>query len=134
MGRTVTMTAADVRARAAAAREFHQVAKERVEIAPQGPSSEAQVAASNAVHAAIAAADALCGHAHGFHASGQDHREAVRLVRALADGGPALARRLTRLLNAKTAFTYGGFCTRAEATRASDDAAALIEALDRLSL
>lgn len=103
-------------------------------MAPDGPSPEAQVAAANAIHAAIAAADALCGRAHGFHASGQDHREAVELVRAIRDNGPMLARKLSRLLSDKTELTYGGFCTRAVASRAMKDAGAFIDELDRLQL
>jgi hypothetical protein len=106
VGRTVKMSAADVRERAA----------------------------SNAVHAAIAAADALCGNAHGHHASGSDHREAIGLLRAVRGDGPRLATRLARLLSSKTEFTYGGFCNRAEAERATSDAGALVDELDRLNL
>jgi len=134
VGRTVTMTPAAVRERARAAREFHQVAQERVEIAPEGTSAVAQVAAANAVHAAIAASDALCGRAHGYHASGADHREAVKVLKTVPHSGPRLAAKLARLLSDKTELTYGGFCTRAEAARATKDAGAFIEELDRLSL
>ncbi|WP_284293067.1 hypothetical protein [Luteimicrobium album] len=128
------MSAADVRGRARSAREFLQVAQERVEIAPDGPSEIAQVAAANAVHAAIAAADAICGRSLGYHASGSDHREAVGLLRSVPGAGARLAPKLARLLSDKTEFTYGGFCTRAEAQRATKDAGALVEELDRLSL
>ena len=134
MGRTVTMNAADVRGRARTAREFHQVALERVEMAVPGPSEVAQVAAANAVQAAIAASDALCGRAHGRHAAGDDHREAVRLLRAVPDSGDRLSKRLQRLLASKTEFTYGGFCTLESASRATRDSAAFIEELDRLNL
>lgn len=134
MGRTVTMTATDVRQRAATAREHFQVALERLEIAPDGPSSMAQVCASNAISAAIAAADALCGRAHGHHASGQDHREAVRLTKAIPGGGADLATRLQRLSGTKSKLQYGGFCIRAEAIRSVADAKVLIDELDRLNL
>ncbi|NYD86948.1 hypothetical protein [Cellulomonas oligotrophica] len=61
MARVVKMTVTDVRERAGTAREHLQVALERLEMCVANPdrSSEAQVAVS----AAIAAADALCGHA-----------------------------------------------------------------------
>ncbi|GIG32387.1 hypothetical protein [Cellulomonas oligotrophica] len=134
MGRRVTMTRADVKARARTAREFHQVALERVELAGPGPSEVAQVAASNAVHAAIAAADAICGITLGEHASGSDHREAVNLLRTVPGEGTRLAAKLQRLLSRKSSFTYGGFCTRDEAEQATKDAAALIDELDRRSL
>jgi hypothetical protein len=128
------MTGADVRSRARVAREFHQVALERVEMAPEGPSEIAQVAAANAVQAAIAAADALCGRAYGHHAAGTDHREAVALLRTLPEHGQRLAPKLQRLLASKSSFTYGGFCTRKQAAQASGDAGVLVEELDRLSL
>jgi hypothetical protein len=134
VGRARNVTAGDIRDRARTAREHLAVAQERVEMAPEGPSEVAQVAAANAVLAAIAATDALCGHAHGFHATGQDHREATRLLKAAPDAGPKLAVKFARLVSDKSDFTYGGFCTRAEATRATADAAALIAELDRLSL
>lgn len=134
MGRTRSVTTGDVRARAKTAREHLAVAQERVAMAPEGSSEAAQVAAANAVLAAIAAVDALCGHAHGYHATGQDHREAARLLRAVPDVGQKLAPKFTRLISDKSDLTYGGFCTRAVAQRAAADAGALIAELDRLSL
>jgi hypothetical protein len=128
------MTPADVRGRARTAREFYQVAIERIEMAVPGPSEVAQVSAANAVQAAIAAADALCGRVYGYHASGDDHREAARLLRSLPGSGPRLEPRLRRLLADKTAFTYGGFCTRAAAERAAKDAAVLVAELDLVDL
>ncbi|WP_100349306.1 hypothetical protein [Luteimicrobium subarcticum] len=113
MARVTAVTAADVRQRAATAREHFQVTLERLEIAlgRPGPSPEAQVAASNAVSAAIAACDALCGDALGQHASGQDHRAAVAMLSSIRPDGQSLGRRLSRLLNDKTLFQYGTFCT-----------------------
>lgn len=136
MARVVTVTKADVTQRAATAREHLQVAAERLEItiSRSGPSSEAQVAASNAVLAAIAASDALCGNATGQHAADQDHRAAAALLRQVRPDGEQLARRLSRLLNDKTLFQYGTFCTRAVAQRAHDDAAVLVRALDERGL
>ena len=100
--------------------------------APADPPSCA--VASNAVFAAIAAADALCGHTIGQRAAGQDHREAVKMLKSVSGGGAGLAPKPARLLNDKTLFQYGGFCTRAQAERATKDVAALIDALDRRAL
>lgn len=134
MGRNRRVTGSDIRARAKTAREHLAVALERIEMAPDGPSEAAQVAAANAVLAAIAAADALCGHAHGFHATGQDHREATRLLRDIPETGHRLARKFMQLAADKTDLTYGGYCTRAVASRSAADAQALVTELDRLSL
>ncbi len=103
-------------------------------MAPDGASSAAQVAASSAVLAAIAASDAICGHALGQHSTEQDHRAAGRLLEETGPGGRALARKFTRLASDKTNLTYGGWCTKAEAARAVKDAGAFIDELDRLSL
>lgn len=54
MGRTRSTTARDNRERAATARDYYQVAEERLLLAPDGSSSEAQVAAANAISAALA--------------------------------------------------------------------------------
>lgn len=62
-------------------------------MAPDGASSAAQVAASSAVLAAIAASDAICGHALGQHSTEQDHRAAGRLLEETGPGGQALARK-----------------------------------------
>lgn len=136
MARVTRVTKTDVAQRAASAREFYQVTLERLELASAqpGPSAEAQVAASNAVSAAIAASDAICGSANGEHASGQDHRAAVAMLRNVRPDGPELARRLHRLLNDKTLFQYGTFCTSNAAEAARRDAEALILALNARNL
>lgn len=113
------------------AREYLRVARERLERAPNGTSDVAQVAAANAVQAAIAAAP--CGRARVFRSAGQDHREAVSLVKSLPDIGPRLAPKPLRLASDKTALTYGGWCTRAVAERAVEDAGVFVDELDRLS-
>ena len=92
------------------------------------------MAATAAVLAAIAAADALCGHALGHQSSDQDHRAAGKLLEATGPTGRALARKFVRLASDKTDLTYGGWCTKAQASRALRDAEAFIIELDRLSL
>lgn len=136
MARVAKVTPSDVRQRAATAREHLQVTLERLDmtVANPGPSSEAQVAASNAVSAAIAASDALCGHATGEHSADQDHKAAVAMLNMVRPDGPALSRKLSRLLNDKSIFRYGTFCTRAVAEKACKDAQALIAALDARNL
>ncbi|MEQ1737473.1 MAG: hypothetical protein ABL886_13845, partial [Rhodoglobus sp.] len=59
------MSASDVAARAAQARSFLQAARLTEEFSDLGATAAANVAASNAVLAGIAAADAICGKALG---------------------------------------------------------------------
>jgi len=65
------------------------------------------VAASLAVLAGVAAADAACCVALGRCARGQNHQEAIALVGTLAGGGEAMARDLSRLLALKDDVQYG---------------------------
>ncbi len=136
MARVETMTASDVRQRAATAREHMQVVLERLDMCRDnlGPSSEAQVAASNAVSAGIAAGDALCGNALGERPADQDHRAAVAMLKQVRPDGTRLAGKLGRLLSDKSLFQYGTFCTRTTAEKAAKDAQVLMDALDRRSL
>jgi len=67
----------------------------------------ANVAASNAVHAAIAAADAACCAALGCHAQGQDHHQAGDLLATVNPGGPTAAKALVRALAVKNNAAYG---------------------------
>jgi hypothetical protein len=66
----------------------------------------ASVAASLAVLAGIAAADAACCKALGMRSRSQDHHEAERYLRKLT-GGSAAARQLRDLINLKDAAHYG---------------------------
>ncbi len=132
MARVTRATASDVRQRAATAREHYQVTLERLAIAEArpGPSSEAQVAASNAVSAAIAASDAICGAANGEWVSDQDHKAATSMLKTVRPDGASLARHLGSLLSDKMLFQYGTFCTFNTAEAARKRAEALIDALD----
>ena len=93
MARTVKTTAAELRQRAGTAREHLQVALERLALVDgkADPSAEAQVAASNAISAGIAATDAICGAVLGERANDQDHRAAVELLATVKPGGSTLA-------------------------------------------
>lgn len=65
------------------------------------------VAASLAILAGIAAADAACCVALGMRAVGQDHKQAANLLAQLKPAGPALSRDLRRLLELKGNAQYG---------------------------
>ncbi|NMR20224.1 hypothetical protein [Cellulomonas fimi] len=96
------MTTADVRARADAARKFNEVAH----LADDEDGGYSQVVASLAVLAGIAAADAICGHVLGECSRGQDHRQAVAMVRQVK-GADDVAAALGRLLDVKDGAHYG---------------------------
>lgn len=93
------------------------------------PSAEAQVGASNAISAGIAATDAICGAVIGERANDQDHRAAVELLATVKPDGSTLAGRLRRLLKDKSLLQYGGYCTPAVARKAVRDAQALVDAM-----
>jgi hypothetical protein len=68
---------------------------------------EKKAAASCAVLAGIAAADAACCKSLGRRSRSQDHHDAVALVRQVAPGGPDAAKQLERLLGVKDQAQYG---------------------------
>lgn len=68
---------------------------------------ERKAAASCAVIAGIAAADAACCAALGQRSRGQDHREATDLLRLITPGGDQAARQFGRLIGLKDAAQYG---------------------------
>jgi hypothetical protein len=63
-------------------------------------------ATSLAINAGINAADAVCGLRVGQRAVGQDHDEALALVRTAGPDGVAVAKELGRLLPMKTRAEY----------------------------
>lgn len=119
MPKTTIMTSSDVSQRAGTAREHLQVAQEQHSYigASMEPTSSAQVSASNAILAGIAAADAICGKVLGERSNDADHRSATTLLSSVLPDGPALSTRLSRLLRDKSLIQYGGYCT---ATKAED--------------
>jgi hypothetical protein len=124
------MTPDASRQRAAIAREHLRVAQERLAACDDGPSGAATVSAANAISAAIAAADAICGIALGHRSSGADHREAAALLAQVADGAP-LARRLARLTAQKSQAQYGDYLTAKVAREITASAGRLVAALPR---
>ena len=95
--RATRATAADARAQL-----------DLAELATAGSSAEEKkAAASCAVLAGIAAADAACCKSLGRRSRSQDHRDAVALVRQVAPGGADAAKQLERLLGLKDQAQYG---------------------------
>lgn len=102
-GRVQACNEQDARARLRDARAQLDLA----ELAGTSSPEERNAAASCAVLAGIAAADAACCKAVGERSRSQDHRDAVALVRRVAPGGPDAAKQLERLLGLKDHAQYG---------------------------
>jgi hypothetical protein len=58
------------------------------------------------VHAGVAAADVICCVELGVHAQGEDHNQALTLLRKVRPGGDELAKSLGPLLGMKTRAGY----------------------------
>jgi hypothetical protein len=104
-GRTQRCTEGDATLRLRNAKKFIEVAElvggesDDIEYASQ--------AASLAVLAGIAAADAACCKALGRRSRAQDHRAASTLLEGVSPGGKQAAQSLNRLLNLKDEAQYG---------------------------
>jgi hypothetical protein len=99
--RTTRLDAAGVANRASQARAFLESARLHL----RSSRADNSVAGTAAVHAGIAAADAICGKMIGRCARGENHDEAVSLLaEALADPGPSKS--LARLLAGKSLAGY----------------------------
>jgi hypothetical protein len=102
--RTQTCSEGDARGRLRDARAQLDLA----EIAGANSTPEdRKAAASCAVLAGIAAADAACCKALGERSRSQSHRDAVALVRQVVPGGADAAKQLERLLGLKDQAQYG---------------------------
>ena len=98
--RTRPVTAAQVRAYAGKAQEYAEAAMSELE-------SERYIAATSlAIHAAINAADAVCGARVGQRAAGQDHDQVLTLLKQAGPDGASVAKDLGRLLPLKTRAEY----------------------------
>lgn len=75
--------------------------------ADSSSAAERKVSGSNAVLAGIAASDAICGLALGERSSGEDHAQAVTLLRRATHPATKAANSLRRLLAEKTPVQYG---------------------------
>jgi hypothetical protein len=102
-GRRRACTRAEARALVTYATAYLDTARR---VRDEGAPGSDHVAIGNAVLAAVAAADAICGTLLGERSRGADHREAVALLRSVRDGGP-LATALDTALGSKDAAHYG---------------------------
>jgi hypothetical protein len=90
------------------------------------------VAAGNAVLAAIAASDALTCLRLGRHSRGRDHHEATVLLKTIRPAGATLAKDLSTALGVKDAAHYGTVLITATVLKSTLRAAArLVEAAER---
>ena len=91
--------------------ERARMARTYLEVAAQTALAETDegrnVAAGNAVLAAIAAADALCCLRLGRHVRGPGHQEATSRLRSIRPDGPSQAKDLTTVLGVKDSAHYG---------------------------
>ncbi|MGK7221893.1 hypothetical protein ACSNO4_03750 [Kocuria flava] len=89
--------------------------------------SYADVIATNAVHAGIAAADVVCLLALGQHSKAENHADAVKMLREA--GGDTAA--LSRLLSEKTKAGYNiKSLTRTKAAKCIEWAGKLLQAAE----
>ena len=98
--RTRPVSAAQVHAYAAKAEEYAAAAASELE-------AERFIAATSlAIHAAINAADAVCGARLGRRAAGEDHDQVLALLRQAGSDGAKVEKELRRLLPLKTKAEY----------------------------
>lgn len=118
---------AEARRRLAHARSFLEVAKLTTD--EHDPSLEyASVAASVAVLAGIAAADAACCKELGKRSRSDDHHDAETLLQEITPGGKPATSQLRQLLSLKGTAHYGfSRVTAAESKRALRLATQLVE-------
>jgi len=98
--RTRSVSAAQVRAYANKADEYATAA------ASELTAKRCVAATSLAIHAAINAADAVCGARLGHRAAAPDHDQVVALLNQAGKDGAAIATELRRLLPLKTPTEY----------------------------
>lgn len=98
--RTRPVSRAQARAYSVKADEYAAAAASELEL------GRCIAATSLAVHAAINAADAVCGARLGERAAGDDHDQVLALLRQAGTDGAALERELRRLLPLKTRAEY----------------------------
>jgi hypothetical protein len=98
--RTRAVSGAQVRAYAGKAEEYAAAAASELE-------AERYIAATSlAIHAAINAADAVCGARLGQRAAGEDHDQVLTLLKQAGADGATVGKELRRLLPLKTKTEY----------------------------
>lgn len=104
--RTADCSKADARVRLQRSRKFLEIA-DLVAEPDEAGSDYANVAASLAVLAGIAASDAATCHALGTRSRSDDHRDASDLLKRVMPGGDEAAKDLVKLLDVKHKAQYG---------------------------
>ncbi|MFT7601920.1 MAG: hypothetical protein ACI8TP_004884 [Acidimicrobiales bacterium] len=98
--RTRPVSIAQVRAYAGKAQEYADAASSELQ-------SKRYIAATSlAIHAAINAADAVCGARLGKRAAGEDHDQVLTLLKQAGPDGVSVEKELRRLLPLKTKAEY----------------------------
>ncbi|CAB4364421.1 MAG: HEPN domain-containing protein [Actinobacteria bacterium] len=98
--RTRPVTGAQVRAYAGKAQEYAEAARSEL-------GAHRYIAATSlAIHAAINAADAVCGARLGRRAAGEDHDQVLTFLRQAGADGAKVEKELNRLLPLKTKAQY----------------------------
>lgn len=120
---------------AAQARAYVSKAEEYFSAATSELGADRRIAATSlAIHAGINAADAVTGMRLGQRAAGQDHDEALVLLRAAGPDGTAVAKDLARLLPMKTRAEYEpDDIPKSDASKAVERARRIVEVARRLS-
>lgn len=98
--RTKPVAAAQMRAYAGKAEEYTAAAANELAL------GRFVAASSLAIHAAINAADAVCGARLGMRAAGEDHDQVLNLLRQAGPDGTKIEADLRRLLPLKTKTEY----------------------------
>lgn len=92
---------------ASQARRYLAKAEEYVEAASSELDAQQGIAATSlTIHAAINAADAVCGVRLGQRAAGQDHDQVLVLLKKAGNDGVEVEKELRRLLPLKTKAEY----------------------------
>lgn len=125
--RTRPVSAAQARAYVSKAEEYLSAAKAELD------ADRSIAATSLAIHAGINAADAVSGMRLGQRAAGQDHDDALVLLRTAGPDGTAVAKELGRLLPMKTRAEYEpDDIPKSDAAKAVEHARRIVEVARRL--
>lgn len=125
--RTRPVSAAQVRAYVGKAEEYLSAATAEL-------GADRSIAATSlAIHAGLNAADAVSGVRLGVRAAGQDHDEAIGLLRTAGSDGMAVAKEFGRLLPMKTRAEYEpDEILKSDAARAVERARRIVEVARRV--
>ncbi|MGH9277504.1 MAG: HEPN domain-containing protein [Acidimicrobiales bacterium] len=126
--RTRQVSAAQARAYVNKAEEYLAAASSELD------AGRAIAATSLAIHAGINAADAVTGMRLGQRPAGQDHDEALVLLRTAGPDGTTVAKELARLLPMKTRAEYDpDDIPKSDASRAVERARRIVAVAIRIS-